>query len=207
MDVEASDELSLSRVARRRGRRKAEIVRTATETLSKSGYQGMNLEDVAEKTDIAKATLYHYFASKDDLVEAALEFLTQEVLTRLAARQEAAGDVSARQLLRELIDEQFLILTETAPEVAAVFSWPRAWPDTFEETLKDKRRRHDAVFRKVVDRGLASGEFTCDNVNVAMQCMHGILNQSSVWIRPKVHEEDREDVRRSVVDCALRIFR
>ena len=194
------------RVARRRDRRKAEIVRTATEILSASGYQGMSLEEVAEKTDIAKATLYHYFSSKDDLVAAALEALTQEVLRRLAARRAAVGDAPAAETLRALVDEQILILTETAPEVAAVFSWPRAWPGSFDEPMKDMRRRHDAVFRRVVERGVASGEFACGDVGIAMQCLHGILNQSAVWIRPHVHAGDREAVRRGVVDCALRLF-
>jgi TetR/AcrR family transcriptional regulator, regulator of autoinduction and epiphytic fitness len=194
-----------SRVERRRDRRKAEIVRTATEILSASGYQGMSLEEVAEKTDIAKATLYHYFASKDDLVAAALEVLTQEVLQRLAARQAAMGEAAAPEMLRALVDEQILILTETAPEVAAVFSWPRAWPAAFEEHMKDMRRRHDAVFRQVVERGIAAGEFICGNVSIALQCMHGILNQSSVWM-PHVAAGDREKVRGGVVDCALRLF-
>jgi AcrR family transcriptional regulator len=194
------------RVARRRDRRKAEIVRTATEILSASGYQGMSLEDVAERTDIAKATLYHYFSSKDDLVAAALESLTQEVLRRLAARQAAAGDGPATETLRALVDEQILILTETAPAVAAVFSWPRAWPQAFDEPMKDMRRRHDAVFRRVVERGVASGEFGCPDIGIAMQCLHGILNQSAVWIRPHVHADERAAVRRGVVDCALRLF-
>jgi TetR/AcrR family transcriptional regulator, regulator of autoinduction and epiphytic fitness len=191
------------RVARRRDRRKAEIVRTATEILSASGYQGMSLEDVAERTDIAKATLYHYFSSKDDLVAAALESLTQEVLRRLAARQAAAGGGPATETLRALVDEQILILTETA---SAVFSWPRAWPRAFDEPMKDMRRRHDAVFRQVVERGVASGEFSCADIGIAMQCLHGILNQSAVWIRPHVHAGDRAAVRRGVVDCALRLF-
>ena len=121
-----------SRVERRRDRRKAEIVKTATRILTESGYQGMSLEDVAEQTDIAKATLYHYFSSKDALVAAALEPLTQEVLQRLAAREEALGEVGAREHLAAVIDEQIRILTETAPEVAAVFSWPRGWPEVFE---------------------------------------------------------------------------
>ena len=195
-----------SRVARRRDRRKAEIVRTATRILTESGYQGMSLEGVAEQTDIAKATLYHYFSSKDELVAAALESLTQEVLQRLAAREEALGDVPARDHLAALIDEQILILTETAPEVATVFSWPRSWPKVFEDPMKDMRRRHDAVFRKVAAQGIASGEFTCPNVNVALQCLHGILNQSSVWIRPGTHEDDRAELRAAIVDRALRIF-
>ena len=166
----------------------------------------MSLEEVAERTDIAKATLYHYFSSKEDLVAAALELLTQEVLQRLAARQAAVGEASAEELLRVLVDEQILILTETAPEVATVFSWPRSWPDSFEEPMKDMRRRHDAVFRRVVERGVADGEFTCDNINITMQCLHGILNQSSVWLRPGVHIEEREKVRSGIVNCVLRLF-
>jgi TetR/AcrR family transcriptional regulator of autoinduction and epiphytic fitness len=191
-----------SRLSRRRDRRKAEIVRTATSLLSSHGYQGMSLEDVAERTDIAKATLYHYFASKDDLVSAALESLTLEVLTRLDARRRAVAGSSATEILRALIDEQILILTDTAPEVATVFSWPKAWPEAFDEPMKDMRRRHDAVFREVVEEGIRTGEFHCANINVTLQCLHGILNQSSVWIRPGTGDS----VRHGVVDCAMRLF-
>lgn len=195
-----------SRVARRRDRRKAEIVKTATRILTESGYQGMSLEDVAEQTDIAKATLYHYFSSKDALVSAALETLTQEVLQRLAVREQALGNTGAREHLAAVIDEQIRILTETAPEVAAVFSWPRGWPAIFDEPMKDMRRRHDAVFRKVVQRGVSEGEFTCPDVNVALQCLHGILNQSSVWIGPGMHDDDRAELRAAIVDRALCLF-
>ena len=195
-----------SRVARRRDRRKAEIIKTATRILTESGYQGMSLEDVAERTDIAKATLYHYFSSKDALVAAALETLTEEVLQRLEARADALGKVGARDHLAALIDEQIRILTETAPEVAAVFSWPRGWPSVFDEPMKDMRRRHDAVFRKVVDRGVAEGEFTCPDINVALQCLHGILNQSSIWIGPGMHDDDRAQLRAAIVDRALCLF-
>ncbi|NKZ15387.1 TetR/AcrR family transcriptional regulator [Mycolicibacterium septicum DSM 44393] len=195
-----------SRVARRRDRRKAEIVKTATRILTESGYQGMSLEDVAEQTDIAKATLYHYFSSKDALVAAALETLTEEVLQRLGAREDAIGEAGAREHLAALIDEQIRILTETAPEVAAVFSWPRGWPEVFDEPMKDMRRRHDAVFRRVVEQGVADGEFTCPDVNVALQCLHGVLNQSSVWIGPGMHDDDRAELRAAIVDRALCLF-
>ncbi|MDF3339182.1 TetR/AcrR family transcriptional regulator [Mycolicibacterium septicum] len=195
-----------SRVARRRDRRKAEIVKTATRILTESGYQGMSLEDVAEQTDIAKATLYHYFSSKDALVAAALEALTEEVLQGLGAREDAIGEAGAREHLAALIDEQIRILTETAPEVAAVFSWPRGWPEVFDEPMKDMRRRHDAVFRRVVEQGVADGEFTCPDVNVALQCLHGVLNQSSVWIGPGMHDDDRAELRAAIVDRALCLF-
>lgn len=195
-----------SRVARRRDRRKAEIVRTATELLSRYGYQGMSLEDVAERTDIAKATLYHYFSGKDELVAAVLDSLTVNVNSRLEAELEAVGASSYLNQLRALIREQVHILTDTAPEVAAVFAWPTSWPEAFEGIIKDSRRRHDAIFRRVVQAGVAAGEFDCPDPDVALHCLYGVLNQSPLWIRPSLPEATRIELREAVVDTAARMF-
>jgi TetR/AcrR family transcriptional regulator, regulator of autoinduction and epiphytic fitness len=195
-----------SRVERRRDRRKAEIVRTATALLSEHGYQGMNLEDVAEQTDIAKATLYHYFSGKDELVAAVIEALTVDVNQRLEQElDEVAGRTHLEQL-RTLIREQLRILTDTAPEVATVFSWPKAWPESFQEIIKESRRRHDAIFRRVVEAGLAAGEFDCPNPDIALQCLHGVLNQSALWIRPSLPVERKAELWEAVVDTASRMF-
>jgi TetR/AcrR family transcriptional regulator, regulator of autoinduction and epiphytic fitness len=195
-----------SRVARRRDRRKAEIVRTATVLLSRQGYQGMSLEDVAEQTDIAKATLYHYFSGKDELVAAVLEALTVDVNARLEAELARVADADHLEQLRTLIREQVRILTDTAPEVATLFSWPKSWPVSFDPMMKDSRRRHDAIFRRVVEAGMAAGEFDCPNADVALQCLHGVLNQSSLWIRPSHSGERRAELREAVVDTAARMF-
>ncbi|MHA6622257.1 TetR/AcrR family transcriptional regulator [Pseudonocardia sp. DLS-67] len=195
-----------SRVERRRDRRKAEIVRTATELLSDHGYQGMNLEDVAERTDIAKATLYHYFSGKDELVAAVIEALTVDVNRRLEQELDGVRDRSHLEQIRTLIREQIRILTDTAPEVATLFSWPKTWPDSFQDTMKESRRRHDAIFRRVVEAGLAAGEFDCPNPDVALQCLHGVLNQSSLWIRPSLPAEKKAELWEAVVDTASRMF-
>ena len=195
-----------SRVERRRDRRKAEIVRTATALLSEHGYQGMNLEDVAERTDIAKATLYHYFSGKDELVAAVVEGLTVEVNQRLERELDEVRDLSHLEQIRALIREQVRILTDTAPEVATVFSWPKAWPESFQEIIKDSRRRPDAIFRRVVEAGIAAGEFDCPNPDVALQCLHGVLNQTALWIRPSLPVEKKAELWEAVVDTASRMF-
>lgn len=179
---------------------------TATQLLSSRGYQGMNLQDVAEQTDIAKATLYHYFSSKDELVAAVLEALTTDVNTRLQAALDAADDCSHLEQLQALIREQVRILTDTAPEVASVFAWPKSWPEAFAPIIKDSRRRHDALFRKVVLAGIAAGEFDCPNADVALQCLHGVLNQSSLWIRTDLPARRKAQLREAVVSTASRMF-
>ena len=201
-----TETITSGRVARRRDRRKAEIVRTATELLSEHGYQGMNLEDVAEQTDIAKATLYHYFSGKDELVGAVIEGLTVDVNRRLEEERDKVSDRSHLEQVRTLVREQLRILTHSAPEVATVFSWPRTWPESFQEIIKDSRRRHDAIFRRVVEAGLAAGEFDCPNPDVALQCLHGVLNQSSLWIRPSLPLEQKAELWEAVVDTASRML-
>jgi TetR/AcrR family transcriptional regulator, regulator of autoinduction and epiphytic fitness len=143
--VEQQATPSPGRAARRRHRRKAEIVAVALQILSSSGYQGMNLEDVAERTDIAKATLYHYFPGKDALVAAALETLTTDVLGRLSERLDAASAQSPTEQLRILVAEQLHVLTVLYPEVGKLFSFPLSWPAEHSEAMKTMRRRHDLI--------------------------------------------------------------
>lgn len=197
---------SKGRVERRRDRRRAEIVRAATQFLALRGYHGLNLEGVAEEADIAKATLYHYFSSKDQLVFEALESLTQFVLDRLSTRIAETGGLDAKERLRVLIDEQALILTDTAPEVAAVFSYPQSWPEPMMAALKDKRRRHDAFFRDALTRGLDNGTLHTDSVDTSLQCLHGILNHAAVWVPLLPTERARAEARLEITDNAMKLF-
>ncbi|MGW6120992.1 TetR/AcrR family transcriptional regulator [Nocardia sp. NPDC055165] len=192
------------RAERRRDRRKAEMIDAALQILSSVGYQGMRFEDVAERSDIAKATLYYYFPSKDALVSAALEKLTADVLTHLGEALETAAELSSAEQLRSLIAEQLRVLTVLYPEVGKLFSFPAPWPDEHGESIKTMRRRHDRIFRAVIDRGVASGEFDCSDPSVALHCLHGILNHASIWLRPAADPEGR--TREAVVDESMRLF-
>lgn len=195
-----------SRVSRRRDRRKAEIMRVTLGVLSISGYQGTSLEEVAERTDIAKATIYHYFTGKDELVAAALESLTTDVLDRLEHVGVGAAEASALEHLRILIREQLHVLNELYPEAGKLFSFPTSWPAVHSEAMKAMRRRHDAIFRAVVERGVAGGEFDCPDIDVALHCLHGILNHASVWVRASTDAEKLARSQEAVTSAALRIF-
>jgi TetR/AcrR family transcriptional regulator, regulator of autoinduction and epiphytic fitness len=117
----------------------------------------MSLEEVAEQTDVAKATQSHYFSGKDELVAAVLAALTVDVNQRLEEELKKARDRSYLEQIRALIRKQIRILTDTAPEVATVLSWPKTWPESFVGIIKDSRRHHDSIFRRVVEAGLAAG--------------------------------------------------
>jgi AcrR family transcriptional regulator len=148
--------------------------------------------------------LYHYFPGKDALVAAALEALTTDVLGRLANRLHAAADESATAQLRLLVAEQLHVLTVQYPEVGKLFAFPLAWPAEHGEAMKAMRRRHNEIFRGVVERGVASGEFDCGDPVVALHCLHGVLNHASIWLRAAADQEGTR--REAVLESAMRLF-
>ena len=50
-------------------RTRARILDAAAYVLSRQGYAGTRLSDVAERADIQTPAIYYYFASRDDLIE------------------------------------------------------------------------------------------------------------------------------------------
>ena len=68
----------LRRSDRRRAKRVDDILRVATGLLAERGYAATNLDEIAEVLDLSKASLYHYFPSKEHLILACLDRVGDE---------------------------------------------------------------------------------------------------------------------------------
>jgi AcrR family transcriptional regulator len=78
--------------------RRNRIIRTALELLSESDYDVIQMRDVAEASDVALATLYRYFPSKEQLF-AAVQLEWVERLHRRVAQRGLEGDSDLERLL------------------------------------------------------------------------------------------------------------
>jgi AcrR family transcriptional regulator len=168
------------RVQRKRGRRIQEILTAAAELFGERGYDAVSLEDVAARLDVTKGSLYYYFASKDELVTAAIETLGNDWTARLE-RLPAAQDGPPARRLRALVEEHIGIAVREYPGALALFLVPRRWPEAQRARITELRRRHDRLFRDVVEEGVTSGEFTVTSVDAVLQTMHAAMSQSPVW--------------------------
>ena len=167
-------------MARKRGERVRAILTTAAELFGERGYGGVSLEDVADRLDVTKGSLYYYFASKDELVTAAIETLGTDWTDRLEALP-VAGTPTER--LRALLREHIRIAVREYPAALRLFLVPDDWPEEQRARIKALRRRHDAVFRAVVEEGLRAGEFTVVAVDPTLQTLHAAMSQAPVWVR------------------------
>lgn len=63
--------------------RKKEIVEVASHLFQTEGYEGTSMQDVIDSINIAKGTLYHYFKSKEELLEAVIEDIAQQSIEQM----------------------------------------------------------------------------------------------------------------------------
>jgi len=68
-----------------RARRRLHVLRVATEMFARQGYRKTSMDEVAQRAGVAKGTLYTYFATKNELLVAAIALEKREHLAEAMA--------------------------------------------------------------------------------------------------------------------------
>jgi len=174
---------ALSRIERKRLRRVNEILRVAAEVVAERGYHNTSLDEVAERLDLAKASLYYYFDGKQALVAACLDTAAAEVEERLEAI--VAEGATPTETLRRLIIEQQVFTTQDRPELSRLFLRHLEWPPPLLDKIHEWLVRHDRIWKGVIEAGIRRGEFAPSTDPVIVRhCLHGALDFVPFWYHP-----------------------
>jgi AcrR family transcriptional regulator len=141
-----------------RDERIPQIIDAAAQVFSRHGIDGANMSEIADAAGVSKATIYHYFASKDEVIVA----LVKRVFTldRTAVGQLRNGNGSIRDRLvayaaslARLVNENrelFLVTGEIQARAARVPSLKSLAAGFYGEYL--------AVLESIIERGIAQEE-------------------------------------------------
>lgn len=173
--------LGTDRRQRRRARRIGEILATTAQVIGERGFTNTSLDEIAERLDLAKASIYHYFDSKESLVLAMLQSCHEYVVGRLSRIAHGPGTPTER--LRGLIAEQINLSTREIPQFIQLFLHPMGWPDPLAQAVRRFREENDDVYRKVIEEGVAAGEFRIAKPAVSRLCMQGALSFVPDWFK------------------------
>jgi TetR/AcrR family transcriptional regulator len=86
----------------------AKKLASAASVFAENGFEAARIDDVARAAGIPRATLYYYFAGKEELVGFLLRSLLDEVATQVRAAAETATDDVER--LREVLRVQLSVI-------------------------------------------------------------------------------------------------
>ena len=94
---------------------RSRILKMSRRLFTAKGYENTTMEDIAEASEVSKATLYNYFSSKENLllgiVEAALEEIRQLVAVDLCREPDSVEKI--RQVLETLAVDSIRYITLT----------------------------------------------------------------------------------------------
>ena len=128
------------------GSRKDAILDEATRLFAERGYEGTSMADLAERVGLRKASLFHHFASKEQLRRAVLERLVQRVTNALSnanAEVNGGADGFARSL--DAVSDAVIELLSQQPYAARLvlreaMEWETGSKDTLSEAFAESLR-------------------------------------------------------------------
>ncbi|MFM9942748.1 MAG: TetR/AcrR family transcriptional regulator [Hyphomicrobiaceae bacterium] len=126
----------------RRAAKRHLLLETAIRLFNRHGYHATGVDRLMEETGIAKTTLYRHFASKEDLIVAALAKVDERAHDEMRAFVEAASDDPVARILATF-DQLDLWLQDCefkgCPFIASAAEYSAAADPVFQQARLHKR--------------------------------------------------------------------
>lgn len=174
--------------------KKQYILDTARRVFAEKGYKNVTMKDVVEACEISRGGLYLYFDSTEQILLEILQMEAQEtddVFTVQITQDDTAADI----LLLFLKEQKKELLQKKNSLTVAVYEYFFAHKSTDKNNML--RKQFDAgvkVLEKLIEAGIASGEFYCENPKGAasniMYVLEGMkINAQTFGITEKMVDE------------------
>ncbi|QHC14741.1 TetR family transcriptional regulator [Streptomyces sp. GF20] len=159
------------------------LLAAATRLFADQGYDRTSVQEIVEAAGVTKGALYHYFGSKEDLLQevyARLLRLQQERLDMYAGSQEPVGE-----RLRAAAADVVVTTIENLDDASIFFrSMHQLSPEKNKQVRAERRRYHER-FRALVEEGQRAGVFTRDiPADLVVDYHFGSVHHLSTWYRP-----------------------
>jgi TetR/AcrR family transcriptional regulator, cholesterol catabolism regulator len=173
-----NDFKSLDKSTRRR-----RIVDTAIKIFHEKGYRAATLDDVAKELGFTKAALYHYVASKKEL----LSIIYIQALESFFATMYEIGkrDLAPPEKLRLLMRHHIKhIVIENLPMFGVFFSEENQLPEKDCRKIREEKRKFTRVVEGVIEAGIAQGFFRPADIRLQAYAIIGMCNWMYRWYKP-----------------------
>ncbi len=167
---------------RRKEARPGELTAAALQLFVEKGFAGTRLDDVAARAGVSKGTLYLYFDSKEALFKAVVQEGIVPVLEEGAELVDAFEGTST-ELLHVMIQEWWNRIGNTlfggVPKL--MISEAGNFPELAVYYHENVISRGRNLMRKVLQRGIAAGEFRPVDLETAIDVIFSPVLMMVVW--------------------------
>lgn len=184
----------------RRGLVEQEIYEQATRLFAQRGYSGTSFQDIADAVGLTRPALYHYVKSKDDLLAKLVAEITVVAATDIAAlaqRDELSATERIRDIVRHLVRQQ----GEQGERFRLLLRSEADLPESVSDSYDANRRAVLRSITRVIEEGVALGEFRPVTATTAALAALGIVNWVAWWYKPG--SSDLESIASELADFTV----
>jgi AcrR family transcriptional regulator len=199
-----------ARERQRRQENREMILHAAEAVILRKGFSATSMDDVASEAQFSKATLYHYFRSKAELIFEILIHFLEDMDNRLMAIQ--AKDKPVKGKLVESIRLAFRFYAEKE-NISKVFMMDRSFiklmqafvaegnkgtseaERRFIQKIKAKRRVINDRVKTILQEGIVSGEFRKINADATVTFLGAVIQG---YFQEKLWNETKPDIERDI---------
>lgn len=157
------------------------LVAASVEVFTDKGFDGASMEDLSRHLGISKSAIYHHVASKDELLELALNRALDALDAVIAMNQQLDAGPAAK--LEHLLRASVYTLMAERPYVALLL---RVRGNTgVERRAMQRRRDFDRYLAQLMTSAVDDGIVRPDlDPQLCARLIFGLVNSISEWVRP-----------------------
>ncbi|MDD7963952.1 TetR/AcrR family transcriptional regulator [Actinomycetospora lemnae] len=172
---------------RKSARTRERILAAAAQVLSRKGWAGTRLVDIAEVAEVQAPAVYYYWPAREDLLAEVVTVGQQATLEHVVASLAALPDDASAfdRIDRAIAAHLEVVLRRSEFSLAAIRNAAQLPADIRERQLVGQRAYAD-VWRGLVEDAVAAGELTADvDARAARMLVLGALNWAPEWWNPE----------------------
>ena len=162
---------------------KERILAAALQLFARQGYERVSLRQIAQAVGLTPPTLYHYFPTKEALLETLAHAVAERFEQATAGIAESDWEVTHKL-------EQFCVAHLQAllaqPEQAAIFlrEAPQHLSEPQRSAFLERQRQYEARFERILREGLEKNLFREIEPRFMTVSLLAALNVTAAWYQP-----------------------
>ena len=159
-----------------------DILEAAAQVFRRKGFHGASMQDIADAVHLQKPSLYHHVSSKQEILLALLDRALELLLEQISAI--SSQDIPADRKLQKMVRAYLQILAENTDLSAVLLFEHRSLERKQHARHVPNRDKFEALWRGVLEEGVAAGTFVCDDPALTTRAILVILNWTITWFHP-----------------------
>lgn len=159
------------------------ITGVAVDLFHQKGYFATSVSEIAARCGIQKASIYHHYASKENILFQIHKVTMEDLTGSLRGNLAGLTDVEAR--MRAAVRSHVRFHLDRQKETFIANSELRGLTPEHYREIVSMRDEYEQIFQQIIREGCDAGVFADVDVKILSYAILTLCNAGAIWFKPK----------------------